>query len=201
MFEEFFNKCEIQYPETVTAEQSEKIKASLRKMVGENPQTKKPAKEENIMKTKTIRTVVIAAAIAALGAIGVAGAASAPRFQSWEDFQQVANELKEKNSVSDNFFEVNERVPSYWEMDEVNELLVTEMNDEWLQADIQHGFTNRIYLTHFEETVGTSVFIVPDGRGGYFIDGTEPTPIEDEKLLAAIKEGTEKFGKNFMIWY
>ncbi|MCH5208081.1 MAG: hypothetical protein J1F04_04280 [Oscillospiraceae bacterium] len=247
MFEEFFDKCEIQYPETVTAEQSEKIKASLRKMVGENSQTKKPAKEENIMKTKTIRTVIIAAAVAALGAVGVAGAASivplsgttVPEDYSESDTQydesdqnsmismeyslsdterqqrqQIIKQLEEKNVVSEEYYEYAEEYitsfmpgalhsPTYDDMAEINELIVTEAKG----VDYK-GFMEEkgIILSHEEASgAGSSCMILPDGNGGYkhhkHDDDGGYELIEDEKLLAAIAEGTEKYGESFIIWY
>ena len=207
MFEEFFNKCEIQYPETVTAEQSEKIKASLRKMVGENPQIKKTAKEGNNMKTKTIRTVVIAAAVAALGAAGIAASAN---ISSNLVRQQVIEELEEQNRVGEGFLEHKGELigtggisPSYEDMKEINKLVVTEAtpNDFKLISDMNKG----ILLRH-EDSSGSSVtqIIVPDDSGGYRFVGYEFfgfDPIEDEKLLNAIAEGTEEYGESFIIWY
>ena len=75
MFEEFFDKCELQDPEIISASQSEKIKSALQKKVADNSPQKHSNKEENIMKTKTIRTFIIAAVAAVVGTVGVVGAA------------------------------------------------------------------------------------------------------------------------------
>ena len=204
MFEEFFDKCEIQYPETVTAEQSEKIKASLQKMVGENPQTKQPAKEGNIMKTKTIRTIVIAAAIAALGAVGVAGAAD---MGSLSVRKQISEELAEKNVVTEEFEKRHFQddavsFPLYEDMAEINKLIITEMEDSYFDI-LSYGFdlTRGIFLEHYEEGYGgISRIIVPDSSDGYMFLGDEGS-IDDEKLLNAIAEGSEEYGDSFIIWY
>ena len=109
MFEEFFNKCEIQNPEKISEQQSEKIKATLQKRVAENSQpTKQPTKEENIMKTKSIRTIMIAAVAAVVGTIGIVGAASTILTR-----EQIRDELAEKNSLTEEFQELRDSIAEY----------------------------------------------------------------------------------------
>ena len=203
MFEEFFEKCEIQDPEKITQAQSENIRSALQKKLAADHPLHTEEKEKSIMKSKSIRTIIIAAAIAVVGLAGVVGATSALLTR-----EEIATDLADKNSVSPEFAEyVAEATkdkedlyvpPFYKDMGEINELVVREM----APADYK-GYTDEdfpgIILQHIDAGKGgVEVMIKSDGNGGYlYMDEL----ITDEKLLAAIAEGTEKYGDTFIIMY
>ena len=205
MFEEFFEKCEIQNAEKITEEQSENIKAALQeKLAADNSPSKRPTeeKEKNIMKTKSIRTIIIAAAVAVAGLAGVVGATSALLTR-----EEIAADLATKNSASQEYVDkISEAekiagrelhsTPWYSVMN-VTEFAVRAMDP----ADYkgwEDGFTGIVFEHVDEDGGGIAQLITSDGNGGYIYDGEL---ITDEKLLAAIAEGTEKYGDTFVIQY
>ena len=205
MFEEFFERCEMQNAEKITEEQSENIKAALReKLAADNsPSTQSnEEKEKNIMKTKPIRTIIIAAAIATVGLAGVVGATSALLTR-----EEIAADLATKNSPSDEYYDKISEAEEYagreihatpwYDVMDVEEFAIREMEP----ADYkgwEEGFTG-IILEHVDEDGGgIAQLITSDGHGGYLYNGKL---IEDEKLLEAIAEGTEKYGDTFIIMY
>ena len=204
MFEEFFERCEIQNAEKITEEQSENIKAALReKLAADNsPSTRSnEEKEKNIMKTKAMRTFIIAAAVAAIGAVGVSAAGVLLTRE------EIAADLATKNSASQEYVDkISEAekiagrelhsTPWYSVMN-VTEFAVRAMDP----ADYkgwEDGFTGIIFEHVDEDGGGLQQLITSDGNGGYlYMDEL----ITDEKLLAAIAEGTEKYGDTFIIMY
>lgn len=73
MFEEFFGNCVPEDEESVSHEFSERIQSALLERI----HTPEQKQEESIMtKTKTIRTMLLAASVAALGAVTTAGASA-----------------------------------------------------------------------------------------------------------------------------
>ena len=209
MFEEFFEKCEIQNSEIITEAQSENIKAALQeKLAADNSPSKRPTeeKEKNLMKTKAMRTFIIAAAIAVVGLAGVVGANAMGAFRTSEE---IAEDLANKNKVTPEFAEYaaeaqkeNEYlvvVPFYEEMGEINELVVTELCPADFKGWDEEDFPG-IILRHIEAgRGGVEIMIKSDGNGGYLNNHGEL--ITDEKLLEAIAEGTEKYGDSFVIQY
>lgn len=209
MFEEFFQNCEIRDPEKITTEQSENIKAALReKIAADNsqPQRSDKEKEENIMKSKAIRTVIIAAAVAVVGLGGIVGASAMGAFRTSEE---IAADLADKNSVSPEFAEYVDQakeenedlfIPVFYEdMGEINELVVREATPGDFKGYDDEDFP-AIILQHIDVGHGgVEVLIKSDGNGGYL--NKDEQPITDEKLLAAIAEGTEKYGDTFVIQY
>lgn len=204
MFEEFFEKCEIQNSEKIRLEQSENIKAALReKIAADNsqPENSDKEKEKDIMKSKSIRTFIIAAAVAVVGAVSVG--ATGMLLPS----EEIAADLATKNSVTPEWVEkVSEweensgkemHVTPWYGVMEVNEFAVREVeymdlkgyDDEDLPA---------IIFQHLDEWGFIEQLITYDGNGGYLYDGEL---ITDEKLLAAIAEGIEKYGDTFVIQY
>lgn len=204
MFEEFFKKCEIRDPEKITQAQSENIKAALRqKIAADNlqPKISDKEKEKDIMKSRSIRTFIIAAAVAVVGAVSVG--ATGMLLTS----EEIAADLATKNSVTPEWVEkVSEweenagremHVTPWYDVMEVSEFAVREveymdlkgLDDEDLPA---------IFFQHLDEWGGIEQLITYDGNGGYLYDGEL---ITDEKLLAAIAEGTEKYGDTFVIQY
>lgn len=204
MFEEFFENCEMQDSEKMSEEQSENIKAALREKIAADisqPKISDKEKEENIMKTKSIRTFIIAAAVAAIGAVGVsaAGALLTP--------EEIAADLATKNNVTNEWVEkVSDweegagkelhLTPTYKYM-EVNEFAVREAEYMDFKGYEDSDFP-AIIFHHWDEWGGFEQLITYDGNGGYIYDGE---PVTDEKLLAAIAEGTEKYGDTFVIQY
>ena len=207
MFEEFFDKCEIQDPEKITTEQSENIKAALREKIAADysqPKLSGKEKEKDIMKSKSIRTIIIAAAIAVVGLGGVVGASAMGAFHTREE---IATDLADKNSVSPEFAEYAAEArekhdayapPFYEDMGEINELVVREMTPGDYKGYSDEDFPG-IILQHIDAGIGgVEMMIKSDGNGGYIYNGE---PVTDEKLLAAIAEGTEKYGDTFIIQY
>ena len=214
MFEEFFQKYEIRDPEKITAEQSDKINTALqKKLAADNsqPQHSDKEKEKDTMKIKSIRTVIIAAAVAVVG-LGAAVAAAGNLLTR----EEMAADLAEKNGFTPEFAKLVEQmeplnkpneldhkyivVPSYEDM-VISELAVREVTDRDLKGWEEKDFP-AIILQHLQPGGGMEVLITSDGNGGYQYDYTgEPTTITDEKLLAAIAEGTEKYGDTFVIMY
>ena len=198
MFEEFFDKCELQDPEIISASQSEKIKSALQKRVADNSPQKHSNKEENIMKTKTIRTFIIAAVAAVVGTVGIIGAAS-----TMYNRDEVVNDLAEQNVPTEAYFDRigdHEGVPMFTEM-KIGKYIVT--NEDFGRISEQNlsempGGKDRIWAMHEDETHATAATVDPDGNGGYTYYGK---PVEDEQLLAAIEEGLAKYGDHFFIWY
>ena len=203
MFEEFFENCEMQDSEKMSEEQSENIKAALRnKIAADSLQPKNSNEEEkDIMKGKSIRTIIIAAAVAAIGAVGVsaAGALLTP--------EEIAADLATKNNVTNEWVDK----VSDWEEDAGKELHVTpwygvmEVNEFAVREAEYMDFKGyedsdfpAIIFQHLDEYGGLWQLITYDGNGGYIYDGE---PVTDEKLLAAIAEGTEKYGDTFVIQY
>ena len=207
MFEEFFQKYEIRDPEKITTEQSERINAALQqKMAADNSQPKPSTeeKEKNIMKTKSIRTIIIAAAVAVVGLGGVVGASAMGDFLT---SREIAADLAEKNSPTNEYLDKiseAEKIagreihssPWYGVMN-VTEFAVRATT----HADFK-GWDDEMFpaiiFEHLDENGGLSQLITYDGNGGYLYQGE---PIEDELLLAAIAEGTEKYGDTFVIMY
>lgn len=216
-FKEFFNNCEIHDLVTVSEGQSEKISSSLQKRLADNydPQSEQHTKEKKTMKkTTTIRTLIIAAAIAIMGALSIVGAASTilTKEQSWEDLtrEQIRNELAEKNSYTEEFSDKLQEwkenagrdvhvLPSYKDV-VVTELIVTEANADDLKGMALHGIEHGIMLSHEDSSGRVAYVIVPDGKGGYMYDPSGKI-VEDEQILAAIAEGTERYGDTFTIYY
>ena len=92
--------------------------------------------------------------------------------------------------------------PSYEDMN-VTKLIVTETSYSDYKA-MALNFTDwGITLKHSNpQGGGHSVLIHPDGNGGYqYYKYNDSAPIVDEQLLAAIAEGTEKYGDTFTIYY
>ena len=205
MFEEFFEKCEIQNAEKITEEQSENIKAALQeKLAADNSPSKRPTeeKEKNIMKTKSIRTVIIAAAVAVAGLAGVVGATSALLTR-----EEIAADLATKNSASQEYVDkISEAekiagrelhsTPWYSVMN-VTEFAVRATTHADFKGWDEEMFP-AIIFEHLDENGGLSQLITYDGNGGYLYQGE---PITDELLRAAIAEGTEKYGDTFVIMY
>lgn len=208
MFEDFFQKCEIRDPEKITTAQSDKIRATLQsKLAADNsqPQISTEEKEKNTMKTKAIRTIIIAAAVAVVGLGGVVGASALGAFRTSEE---IAADLADKNKVTPEFAEYAEDVgkekedafisPSYEDMGVINELVVKEIAPAdykgWEDEDFPGIILRHIDVGHG----GVETMIKSDGSGGYLYDGEL---ITDEKILAAIAEGTEKYGDTFVIQY
>ena len=214
MFEEFFQKYEIRDPEKITKAQSKKINAALqKKLAADNsqPQHSYKEKENDIMKTKSIRTIIIAAAVAVIGAVSV-GATGILLTR-----EEIAADLAEKNGFTPEFAEVVAEVesrnkpneepnqpgygyivaPSYEDM-VINELAVREVIDKDLKG--WEEYLPGIILQHIQPGGGIEFMIKPDGNGGYLNICTDE-PITDEKLLDAIAEGTEKYGDTFVIMY
>lgn len=100
-------------------------------------------------------------------------------------------ELKEKTRCS----------PSYDDMD-ITELIVGETTyNEFKGMQLEH-INWGITLHHLDPWTEGSVTIHPDGNGGYqYYRYRDSAPITDEQLLAAIAEGTEKYGDTFTIYY
>ena len=206
MFEEFFEKCEIQNAEKITEAQSENIKAALQeKLAADNSPSKRPTeeKEKNIMKTKAMRTFIIAAAVAVVGLAGVVGANAMGAFRTSEE---IAEDLANKNKVTPEFAEYADEVskedahvsPFYEDMEEINELVVTELGPADFKGWDEEDFPG-IILRHIDAGLGgVETMIKSDGNGGYLYHGEL---ITDEKLLEAIAEGTEKYGDSFVIQY
>lgn len=211
MFEEFFNKYEIRDPEKITAEQSDKINTALqKKLAADNsqPQHSDKEKEKDTMKIKSIRTVIIAAAVAVVG-LGAAVAAAGNLLTR----EEMAADLAEKNGFTPEFAKLVEQmeplnkpneldhkyivVPSYEDM-VISELAVREVIDKDLKG--WEEYLPGIILQHIQPGGGMEQMIKPDGNGGYLNICTDE-PITDEKLLAAIAEGTEKYGDTFVIMY
>ena len=204
MFEEFFKNCEMRDPENVTQSQSENIKAALqKKLAADNSQQNHSdmKKEKDIMKTKSIRTILIAAAVAVIGAVGV-GAASALLTP-----EEIAADLAEKNSVTPEWVEKVSQwqenaghelhiTPTYGDM-EVTEFAVREAEYMDFKGYDDEDFP-AIIFHHYDEWGGCEQLITYDGNGGYLYEGK---PVTDEKLLEAIAEGTEKYGDTFVIQY
>lgn len=210
MFEEFFQKCEIRDPEKITTEQSENIKTALReKLAAEasQPKISDKEKEDNIMKSKAIRTVIIAAAVAVAGLGAAVGAAG-----NFLTSEEIAVDLAEKNKVTPEFAEYENKMRSQFEGElnhfvyiiesyddmEISELVVRE----YVPAEFKDLFDEElpaIVLAHIQEGGATSTLIKSDGSGGYRLHDGEL--ITDEKLLAAIAEGTEQYGDTFVIQY
>lgn len=207
MFEEFFDKCEIQDPEKITTEQSENIKASLREKIAADdsqPKLSGKEKEKDIMKSKSIRTIIIAAAIAVVGLGGVVGATAIGDFLTG---REIAAELATKNSPSQEYYDKMAEAEKYtgremhsapwYDVMDVTEFVVREFNPAEYKGweDDPHA----IIFEHLEENgSGVAQLIKSDGNGGYlYMDEL----IEDELLLAAIAEGTEKYGDTFVIQY
>ena len=204
MFEEFFEKCEIQNSEKIRLEQSENIKAALReKIAADNsqPENSDKEKEKDIMKSKSIRTFIIAAAVAVVGAVSVG--ATGMLLPS----EEIAADLATKNSVTPEWVEK----VSEWEEDAGKEMHVTpwygvmEVN-EFAVREVEYmdlkGYDDEdlpaIIFQHLDEWGFIEQLITYDGNGGYLYDGEL---ITDEKLLAAIAEGIEKYGDTFVIQY
>ena len=208
MFEEFFENCQMQDSEKITAEQSENIKAALReKIAADNSQPKNSGKEKekDIMKAKSIRTMIIAAAVAVVGLGGIVGASAMGAFRTSEE---IAADLADKNSVSPEFAEYADGVekdgedvyvsPSYDDMGEINELVVMEISPADYKGWDDEDFPG-IILRHIDAGHGgVETMIKSDGNGGYLYHGEL---ITDEKLLAAIAEGTGRYGDTFVIQY
>ncbi|MCH5200667.1 MAG: hypothetical protein J1F60_06870 [Oscillospiraceae bacterium] len=205
MFEEFFENCEMQDSEKITAEQSDNIKASLREKIAADisqPNNSDKEKEKDIMKSKSIRTIIIAAAVAVVG-LGAAVTASG-------DFltrREIAADLAEKNRVTPEFEEYAGKlppeiegevyIPEFYNDMEINELVVRE----YISAEFKGLFDEElpgIILDHLQKGGGVSAIIKQDADGNYLYDGEI---ITNEKLLAAIAEGTEKYGDTFVIMY
>ena len=197
MFEEFFDKCELHDPEIISASQSEKIKSALQKKVADNSQHTQTTKEEKPMKTKTIRTFIIAAVAAVVGTVSIIGAAS-----TMYNRDEVVNDLAEQNVPNEAFFDRvgdYEGVPMFTEM-KIGKYIVT--NEDFGRISEQNlndmPGKNGIWAIHEDETYATAASVDPDGNGGYTYYGK---PVEDEQLLAAIEEGLAKYGDHFFIWY
>lgn len=205
MFEEFFERYGISDPEIITEEQSENIKAALqKKLAADNSPSKRSdeEKEKDIMKTKSIRTIIIAAAVAVAGLAGAVGATSAILTS-----KEIAADLATKNNVTPEWvdkvsdWEENSgkeihATPTYEYM-EVNEFAVREAEYGDFKGWDDEDFP-AIIFQHLDEWGGFEQLITYDGNGGYLYDGE---PVTDEKLLAAIAEGTEKYGDTFVIQY
>lgn len=209
MFEEFFEQCKMQDSEKITAERSENIKAALRKKIAaeiSQPKNSVKEKEKDIMKTKSIRTIIIAAAVAVAG-LGAAVAATG----NFLTPREIAADLAEKNKVTPEFEEYASGfsaeiegepdhfayVPEFYDDMEINELVVRE----YVSAEFKGLFDEElpgIVLDHIQKGGGVSAIIKRDVDGNYLYDGEL---ITDEKLLAAIAEGTEKYGDTFVIQY
>ncbi|MCH5205636.1 MAG: hypothetical protein J1F09_01700 [Oscillospiraceae bacterium] len=172
------------------------------------------------MKTKTIRTFIIAAVAAVVGTVGVVGAASTILTR-----EQIRDELAEKNSYTEEFQEIRNNIaeaqrenpflnpekgvisdpedvhlsPAYEDV-VVEELIVTEWDaGDYKMAglsDLDHG----VLLRHDDAWGGIGTIILPDDNGGYayYPNGEN---ITDAKLLSALAEGAEKYGDTFTIWY
>ena len=204
MFEEFFENCEMQDSEKMSEEQSENIKAALRKKIAADslqPKISDKEKEENIMKTKSIRTFIIAAAVAAIGAVGVSATGALLTAE------EIAADLATKNNVTNEWVEkVSDweenagkemHVTPTYEYMEVSEFAVREAEYMDFKGYEDSDFP-AIIFQHLDEWGGLEQLITYDGNGGYIYDGE---PVTDEKLLAAIAEGTEKYGDTFVIMY
>lgn len=207
MFEEFFDKCEIQDPEKITTEQSENIKAALREKIAADysqPKISGKEKEKDIMKSKSIRTIIIAAAIAVVGLGGVVGATAIGDFLT---SKEIAADLATKNSPSQEYIDKiaeaekiagRELHSSPWyDVMNVTEFAVRGTTHADFKGWDEEDFP-AIIFEHLDENGGLSQLIKYDGNGGYLYEGE---PIEDELLLAAIAEGTEKYGDTFVIMY
>ena len=207
MFEEFFRDHEIQDPEKITQAQLERIEAALQeKLAAKEPRQKRSVKEENIMTTKSIRTIIIAAAIAVVGTAGVAGAAT---FLTKE---QIMAELSEKNTVTEEFTEKIKAAEEYagkeihatpwYAVMDVNEYIVTDASgyEKMIAIGNENGEVKGILFVHDEPDGGIGHSILPYEDGGYIIE-YETEPIEDEKLLDAIAEGIKTYGDTFVIHY
>lgn len=204
MFEEFFENCEMQDSEKITAEQSENIKASLRQKIKADisqPNNSDKEKGKDIMKSKSIRTIIIAAAVAVIGAVGVSAAGALLTVE------EIAADLATKNNVTNEWVEKVSAweegagkelhiTPSYEYM-EVSEFAVREAEYMDFKGYEDSDFP-AIIFHHWDEWGGLEQLITSDGNGGYMYDGEL---ITDEKLLAAIAEGTEKYGETFVIMY
>lgn len=207
MFEEFFHKYEIRDPEEITPAQSKKINEALQqKMTADNSQVKHSTedKEKNIMKTKSIRTIIIAAAVAVVGLGGVVGASAMGDFLT---SREIAAKLEEKNSPTNEYLEMiaeaeeisgREIHSSPWySVMNVTEFAVRATTHADFKGWDEEMFP-AIIFEHLDENGGFSQLITYDGNGGYLYQGE---PITDELLLAAIAEGTEKYGDTFVIMY
>ena len=208
MFEDFFEQYDMQNSEEITTEQSERIKAALREKIAADisqPKNSDKEKEKYIMKSKSIRTIIIAAAIAVVGLGGVVGASAMGAFRTPDE---IAVDLADKNSVSPEFAEFADEVrekegayasPFYEDMGEIGELVVREFNSAEFKGLYDEDLP-AIVLQHIDGDGhgGVGSLIKSDGNGGYLYHGEL---ITDEKLLAAIAEGTELYGDTFVIQY
>lgn len=127
---------------------------------------------------------------------------------------RIIAELAEKNTFTEEYkdylkthytdAELNNIIctPSYEEM-VVTELIVTETSYSDYRGMSTLLTDWGITLKHGDPRGGGhSVLIHPDGSGGYqYYKYRDSAPIEDEQLLAAIAEGTEKYGDTFTIYY
>ena len=209
MFEEFFKKCEIRDPEKITKAQYDNIKAALRnKIAADSSQPENSNEEEkDIMKGKSIRTIIIAAAVAVVG-LG-ATVAAAGNFLTAEG---IAAYLAEKNKVTPEFEEYADEIrsevedepnhvvmiPEFYDDMEISELVVREYVSDEFKGLFDEELPV-IILSHLQEGGGSHTLIKSDGNGGYL--DADGGLITDEKLLAAIAEGTEKYGDTFVIQY
>lgn len=209
MFEEFFQGCGINDPEKITQAQSENIRTALQKKLAADdpqPEISDKEKEENIMKSKSIRTVIIAAAVAVAGLCGAVGAAGSSLTR-----EEITAELAGKNNVTPEFAEYAEGVlsgieaepnhfllvpVSYGDM-EIRELVVREYESDEFKGLYEENLP-AIILEHYQNGGCSGSLITADGSGGYLNSGE---PITDEVLLAAIAEGTERYGDTFVIEY
>lgn len=202
MFEEFFEKCEIQDPEKITEAQSENIRSALQKKLAADHPLHTEEKEKSIMKSKSIRTIIIAAAVAVVGLGGVVGATG-----NFLTSREIAADLAEKNKATPEFIEMvseaeeisgrEAHATPWYDVMEVNEFAVREAEHGDFKGWDDEDFP-AIIFQHLDEWGGFEQLITYDGNGGYLYNGEQ---IEDEKLLAAIAEGTEKYGDTFVIMY
>ena len=212
MFEEFFENCEMQDSEKMSEELSENIKASLRKKIAADslqPNNSDKEKGKDIMKSKSIRTIIIAAAVAVVG-LGAAVGATGALFSREEAMAEVAGKNKVTPEFADEAAELAGRVkeemgiddvhiPAFYEDVEVSELVVTEFHSGDYKGLFDEDLPAIILERIDEDGRGdVSTLIKSDGNGGYLYHGEL---ITDEKLLAAIAEGTEKYGDTFVIMY
>lgn len=131
--------------------------------------------------------------------------------------QQILEKLSGKNTFSEEYDKAVETgmgisatlaalngtvfSPHYEDM-AVTELIVAESSEQDLYFMSLEGIEHCITLAHCDQVGGCFDYIYPDGNGGYMYDHLRDyAPIEDEQLLAAIAEGTEKYGDTFTIYY
>ena len=114
----------------------------------------------------------------------------------------ITDEEVAELNVTDEELDINRCSPSYEEMD-VTELIIGETSYSDFRGMSLMLTDWGITLRHITPNGGgSSVVIHPDGNGGYqYYKYRDSAPIEDEQLLAAIAEGTEKYGDTFTIYY